>query len=146
MKSIETEAGCDLDSIRHSGIVRDIDERFVYVSVVSQSACAACHAKGACNVSDMNEEIIEIPRASSTDLKAGDQVSVVLKKSLGTKAVMLGYVVPFLLVLGTMIAMVTTLEDEGLAGLISLGVLVPYYVILYLQRDRLKRTFSFSLQ
>ena len=146
MKSIETEAGCELDSIRHSGIVRNIDDEFVYVSVVSQSACAACHAKGVCNVSEMNEEIIEIPRSSSFDLKAGDRVNVVLKKSLGTKAVMLGYVVPFLLVLVTMVTMVITLKDEGLAGLISLGALVPYYVILYFQRDRLKRTFSFSLQ
>lgn len=146
MKNIEVDASCGLDSIRHNGIVKKIDDAFFYVSIVSQSACASCHAKGACNVTDLNEEIVEIPRKSSMDQKVGDRVQVVMKKSLGTRAVLLGYIYPFLLVLVTLIIVSSITGNEGVAGLFSLGILLPYYLVLYWKRNRLKRTFTFSLQ
>jgi sigma-E factor negative regulatory protein RseC len=50
------------------------------------------------------------------------------------------------LVIGTMITVLAISGSEGLSGLLSLGILIPYYLLLYLRRGRLKRTFTFSLQ
>ena len=146
MKNFEVDGDCTMDAIRHSGIVKKVDDRFTYVSIVSQSACASCHAKGACNITDLQEEVVEVPRTGDEAHKPGDRVEVVMHKSLGTRAVMLGYVIPFLLVIGTMITVLSITGKEGLAGLLSLGILVPYYLMLYLRRSRLKRTFTFSLR
>ena len=126
MKNIELDENCGLDAIRHSGIIRKIDEDFIYVSIVSQSACAECHAKGACNITDLNEEVVEVPRRGDDSRQVGDKVRVSMHKSLGTRAVMLGYLIPFLLVITTLISVLAIGGSEGLAGLLALGVLIPY--------------------
>lgn len=146
MKNIEVDSSCDLDAIKHSGIIKKIDEGIIYVAIVAQSACNACHAKGVCHVSDMNEEIVEVPRIGKMDREVGERVNVIMKKSLGTRAVLLGYFFPFMLVLLTLIVSLSLLPSQGLAGIIALGMLVPYYIILYAMRDRLKRTFTFSIE
>ena len=146
MKTIEMDPGCEVDSIRHSGIVKQIDEQYIYVSIIAQSACVSCHAKGVCNVNEIQEEVVEVPRLSSYRHEVGDKVEVQMKKSLGTRAVMLGYVIPFLLVLASMITLIVLTGDEGIAGLVSLLVLVPYYYVLYLLKNRLKHTFSFTIR
>lgn len=146
MNNIEHEVGCSADTIQHSGIVKKIDSDFYYVSIVAQSACASCHVKGACNVTDLNEEVVEVPRQHGVNYEIGDKVNVAMKKSLGTRAVMLGYLIPFVLVLVTLMVTLGIFNDQGFAGLAALGILIPYFLILYFVRDRLKRTFIFSIQ
>ena len=146
MKNLEVDSSCSIDAIKHSGIIKKIDNNFYYVSIVAQSACAACSVKGACNISDINEEIVEVPKVNQTTHTVGDKVNVVMQKSLGTRAVMLGYFLPFLLVLLTLIVTLNIFKSQGLAGLISLGVLVPYYMLLYFNKDRLKKTFTFKIE
>jgi len=140
------DPGCASDTIHHKGIIKKEDNKFYYVSIIAQSACNACHAKGVCNVSDLNEEIIEITKTESDSYKIGDEVEVAMEKSLGTVAVMLGYIIPFLLVLITLIGMLALSVDQGVAGLISLGILIPYYLILYMNRNHLKKTFVFKIR
>ena len=78
--------------------------------------------------------------------REGQEVVVAMKKSLGGKAVFLGYLLPFLLLIGVLITVLTLSGDEGIAGLSAIGILIPYYLVLYLLRDRLKKTFSFSIE
>lgn len=146
MKNVEVDSSCATDAIKHSGIIKKIDESTIFVSIVAQSSCNACHAKGVCHVSDMNEEVVEVPARGNVDRQVGDKVYVVMKKSLGTQAVLLGYFFPFLLVLITLIVSLTLMNNQGIAGLLSLGILIPYYLILYVSRARLKQTFVFSIQ
>lgn len=134
------------DEIKHDGIVSDIQGNTVFVSIVSQAACASCSVKGACNAADLQDKTIEVKNADSSRYKTGQHVEVFMGKSLGTKAVMLGYVLPFIVLITSLIVFSGMLKDEGIAGLISLGILVPYYIILHSLRDRLGRTFSFQLR
>lgn len=145
MKSFEVDAGCDPDGIKHDGIISKIDEHTVYVSIITQSACNACHAKGVCHVSEMNEEVVEVARNREISYSVGDRVQLVMKKSLGTQAVLLGYIYPFLVLIITLILALGLGLSEGMAGLLSLGVLVPYYLVLYGVKDRLKKTFTFNI-
>ena len=145
MKQIETGTGCTADDIKHDGIVTKIDDRNVYVSIVTQSACSSCHAKGACNITELKNEIIEVVKTQGKEYNPGDRVQVYMEKSLGTKAVFLGYLLPFLLVLATLIIMLSLTSNQGLAGLVSLGVLIPYYLILYAKRKVMKKTFVFKI-
>jgi sigma-E factor negative regulatory protein RseC len=68
-----------------------------------------------------------------------------MQRDSGYKALLLGYVLPFILL---MIVLITFLSIEGselLAGILALLILVPYYTGLYFLRDRIKKTFSFSV-
>jgi sigma-E factor negative regulatory protein RseC len=146
MKFVEADPTCNPDAIRHKGIIKRQDNETVFVSIVTQSACDACHAKGICNVTDLTEEIVEVPRVPGRIYKDGDQVEVMMKKALGTRAVMLGYVVPFLLVLATLIISLSVSGNEGFSGVLALVILIPYYILLYAMKRRLKKTFMFNIR
>ena len=38
------------------------------------------------------------------------------------------------------------LGDEGIAALVALGSLVPYYVFLWLMKDKIQKQISFNLE
>lgn len=131
--------------ISHKGIINNIDNNKIYISIISQSACASCHVKGMCSVADMKEKIIEIENTKNNNYKIGDTVTVVMEKSSGTKAVVLGYFIPFIILLISLIVLISITNNEGLSGLISIGILIPYYLILYIFRNKLKKIFVFKL-
>ncbi|MEZ5083369.1 MAG: SoxR reducing system RseC family protein [Bacteroidales bacterium] len=145
MNNIETQKDCSIDDIKHDGIVTRSDDRFVYVSIVAQSACSACSVKGACNVSDLKNEIIEVEKQQGIEYNQGERVQLFMEKSLGTKAVFFGYLLPFILVLISLIIAFSITSNQGLAGLVSLGILIPYYLILYAKRNYMKKAFVFRI-
>ena len=83
--NVQIDKDCDLEAIKHSGVIKEIDDQQYYVSIVAQSACVACHAKSVCNVSDMQDEIVEVPRNKSEKFIVGDQVEVLQPKKLRKK-------------------------------------------------------------
>jgi sigma-E factor negative regulatory protein RseC len=96
-----------------------------------------------CYLGDGTERIVEIGDFGP-DLKIGDTVGITISRSMGNKAIFLGYLIPFLLLLGTLIAVDQLGAEEWLTGLLSLGILVPYFIILYFLRNRLRKTFVLS--
>ncbi len=134
------------DVIVHPGKIIRVEKNKVEVRILSQSACASCHAKGHCSVSDVEEKIVEVIPEAGRIFKEGETVDLIMKKGLAPKAVLLGYVFPFLVVLLALFILVYATGDEGLSALISLGLLIPYYVIMYTMRDKLQKTFVFSIR
>jgi sigma-E factor negative regulatory protein RseC len=133
------------NQITHTGRINQITQTRIFVSIVSESACAACHAKGFCNVSDMKEKIIEVKNPVNGEHKTGDWVTITTKQSMGLKAVFYGYILPFIVLMATLLTTINTTGNEGLAGLLALLVLVPYYFALYLMREKLKSKFEFRI-
>ncbi len=130
------------EEVKHDGIVKKIEGDTLFVSVINKSACVSCSVQEACNVSEMAEKIIEVNRYG-VDFDIGEKVVVALKEDSGLRALFLGYILPFILVMTSMIIGTSFSEDELQIGLISLLILVPYYVSLYFLRGRLKKQFSF---
>ena len=129
--------------IDHVGTITKIENEKITVSILNVSACSGCHAKSACSMSDMKEKDIDIIDYSNA-FKIDEKVKVVYQESLGWLALVLAYVLPFVLVLITLfIASVFT--DELTSGLLALAILLPYYSLLYFFKDRLKKTFSFTI-
>ncbi len=132
--------------ISHDGVIASLSEDRVTVKITSYAACTSCHAKGACNMAGSeNEKLLHIP-VSDPDFRIGEKVRVILAQSLGFRALFLGYVLPFLLVLTVLLAMTAAGSHELVAGLASLAVLVPYYAGLKLMRGKVDRQFSFFVQ
>lgn len=131
--------------ISHDGIVDSQDGDEVVVRITSYAACSSCHARGACNVTEEKEKFMRI-KAGASRFSNGDRVRVVLAQSLGFRALFLGYVLPFLLVLSTLLTVSAIGNSELIAGLVSLAVLIPYYTGLKIFRGKLERQFSFFLQ
>lgn len=133
-------------SICHQGTVVKCEDDRVLVQIESVSACAACKAKSMCNLTDVQEKIIEVPHATPSSYKPGDIVTIQMKRSMGTKALWLGYLLPFIIVLASLFLFSYLTGSELQAGLISLLLLIPYYLILYAMRDKLRNTFRFEIK
>lgn len=133
------------DNITHDGLISHMTEDVITVMIVSQASCASCSVKGACTASDVEEKIVDVKRELHDNYNVGDKVIVMMDQSLGTWAVMFGYVFPFLVLLIGLIVFTQILDSEGIAGLLALALLAPYYTILYLARKQMDKTFQFKI-
>lgn len=133
------------NKISHEGVITKIDEGNIEIKILSRSACASCNIKGACNMSEMQEKIITIPAPKDKNLSIGQEVKISMGLGQANRAVIFAYVIP-LIILVAMIFILSTLKiEEGLNALISIGTLIPYYMILFLFRNRLKRKFEYEI-
>lgn len=134
------------NAIKHQGIVESTDGSCIRVRIIQTSACAACSIKGHCTSADVKEKLIEIVDTDGTVYQPGDKVWVLGELSMGAKAVFLAFVFPFLILIVSLFILMTLLDDELQAALGSLLLLIPYYYILWLNRERMKKKFSFSIR
>ena len=70
------------DTIRHQGIVENINGTHLQVRIVQTSACASCSIKGHCSSADTKEKLIDVIDESSS-YQPGDRVWVVGELSMG---------------------------------------------------------------
>ena len=133
------------EEIRHSGIVKEISPSTIVVEIEGKSACSQCHAKGACAASESKIKRIDVRRTPNVEVEVGERVEVVLKASLGLKAVFISYVLPLIILLILLLTLPNMGVSELLTGLISLLAVGGYFVVIYLLRKRLAAQFDFVI-
>ncbi len=133
-----------MSTIEHEGIIRSVDDNHVRVSIISESACASCHAKGVCSAADLNEK--EITVFTSDKFKIGDRVSVVSTSYQGLRAIFWAYVLPLILVVSVLAISFSITKNENVSGVLALLALVPYFLGIYLAQKKLKSKFTFSVK
>ncbi|NLA25419.1 MAG: SoxR reducing system RseC family protein [Bacteroidales bacterium] len=129
--------------IKHTGTVQEIGNGYLRVKILAQAACTSCRANTFCGA-DTSEKIIEI-NSWEGDYSTGEKVNLHLQESHGAIALFWGYIAPFIVVVAALIIMLQITNNEGLSGLVSLLVLIPYYAVLYLFKDKFKKIFSFKI-
>ena len=134
------------NTIKHLGIVENIQGSHLSVRIVQTSACAACSVKGHCSSADSKDKIIDIIDTAAASYQVGENVMVVGETSMGMQAVALAFIIPFVLLIFTLFLFMALIVNELYAALLSLAVLVPYYYILWLNKTRLKQKFSFTIK
>jgi sigma-E factor negative regulatory protein RseC len=132
--------------VTHPGFIKSISNGRAEVSIIAKSACASCEINGSCSVSDTSEKIIDVKLDSDRQTyEVGQPVTIQMKQSSGTWAILFGYVFPFVVIVATLILLTFLQFDQGLAGVLSLATLVPYYFVLYLFRNTFTKRFSNSI-
>lgn len=134
------------ETISHEGIVTKITDDELEIKILAQSACAACHAKGACGMGEQAEKILTVPRPKGRDFALNQKVNVRMAIGQGNKAAVLAYLIPIVLLLAVLFVCLGLGMNEGLAALVSIIALVPYYIVLYLRRDKLKKKFDYTIE
>ena len=134
------------ETISHEGIVTKITDDELEIKILAQSACAACHAKSACGMGEQAEKILIVPRPKDKDFTLSQKVNVSMAISQGNKAAVLAYLIPIILLLAVLFACLGLGMNEGLAALISIAALIPYYIILYLRRNKIKKQFEYIVE
>ena len=132
--------------ISHSGTIESVSEGCVKVRILQASACGACKVAGHCHAAESKEKIVEVFDADASRFHVGQEVTVWASGNVANKALILGFVMPFLLLLAVLIAVLYLSGSEGLAALAALGSLVPYYLLLWWRRDSIRQQISFHLE
>lgn len=134
------------NEISHIGRVKEMTPESTVVEIISSSACSACHAKGLCGVSEEKVKEIEVPTDPYATWNVGDEVRVMLRQTMGLKAVWISYVVPLLILMILILTLSAVNVKEIYAGLVSIATVAVYYLVIYLLRNRLAKDFVFYLK
>ena len=134
------------NEISHIGRVKEMTPESTVVEIISSSACSACHAKGQCGVSEEKVKEIEVPTDPYATWNVGDEVRVMLRQTMGLKAVWISYVIPLLILMILILTLSAVKLHEALVGLVSVCAVAVYYLVIYLMKDRLAKDFVFYLK
>ena len=134
------------NKIKHSGVVENILGDSVQVRIVQTSACAACKVAGYCNASESKEKLVDVYHADTRNLRVGDVVTVTASTQVAAQALLLGFGLPFVVLVAVLIVVLLITGNEGAAALSGLAALVPYYAVLFLFRNRIRDKLSFSIE
>lgn len=134
------------ETISHEGIVTKITDDELEIKILAQSACAACHAKSACGMGEQAEKTLTVPKPKDKEFALNQKVNVRMAIGQGNKAAVLAYLLPIILLLAVLFVCIGLGLGEGLSAIISFISLVPYYIVLYLRRDKLKRQFEYTIE
>lgn len=132
------------NDITHKGIVKDINDENISVSILAETACVSCKAQEICGVAEGKEKTIDV-KTDGSSYKIGDTVVVAIKESMGFRALFLAYILPFVVLIIILISALQIIKSEGIAALVALGFVSIYYIVLYIYRDQIKKKFHFSI-
>jgi len=93
----------------------------------------------------MDEKFVDVESTDDT-LRIGDMVNIVGESSTGLLAVLLAFVIPFMLILTSLFVLRDIVPNEAVSGTVSLALLIPYYIILSLFNKKLKRKLQFRIE
>ena len=129
--------------IRHEGVVLRTSGNMAHVEIVQTSACSACKARSMCMSSESQQKQMDVVMLEP--LQAGDRVEVEVRERLAWRAVLLAYILPFVV----MMAVIAVLDyatdwSEAIVGTLSLCAIALYYLILSAFKHKLQKQFSFT--
>ena len=132
--------------VSHKGRVVRMTPQVTTVAIEQHSACSQCHAAGLCGLADVVEKAIEVPTDPYAKYGVGDEVEVLLKASMGMKAVWLAYFIPLIVILAVILGLIALGVGEVVAGVSGIGAVGIYYFLLWLFRDSLRNEYVFTIK
>lgn len=134
-------------AVRKEGMVDKITPTSIDVRIIRASACGGCDLSARCNASECRDMKVSVPIDSGKTYNVGDRVMVVTTSSSVKKALLLGFSIPLLLMLVTIVFCLLVFDiGEIRAASFGLLVLIPYYIILYLCRNIVGRSVDISVE
>ena len=89
---------------------------------------------------------IQVRTSAWTPRQVGDEVEVVLKKSMGYKAVFIAYGLHLVVLFAALMLLGALGVGELWAGLGALGAVAVCYFVLFLFRNKISKDYSFFLK
>ena len=132
--------------ITHSGVVDSVEDGCIHVRIVQTSACAACKVASYCNAAESKEKMIDVYCDSVAAYKTGQQVTVSTSGQVAARALLWAFGVPFVLLMVVLVLVLLLTGNEGWAALSALAALIPYYIILWLLRDKMREQLAFRIE
>lgn len=132
--------------LEHKGIVREVGDRLVEVEFMAENACSGCKAKGLCGVDEGDRRFVTVYDELARYYTPGEEVILGVSETMGMKAATYAYIIPFFILLGSLVLTLRLGWSETAAGLSSLGLMCVYYVVLFFFRRRIEKEIVFKIR
>lgn len=132
--------------ISHEGIVDAVTEQGFRVKILQTSACAACKVHGHCSAAESKEKTVDVRNTSNANYQVGDKVVVSMTTGDGRDAILLAFVLPFVIMVVVLVVCLLLTHNEAIAALSGIGALIPYYLTLFLLKEKITQRFTFRLE
>ena len=134
------------DVVAHKGKVISASDTHVFVQIERGGACSGCKNKQSCQIIGSKDQIISVKTDKANTYFPDEDVQVLMRTSLGMRAVLYAYVLPFVFLLATFLTVRQFISSEIVQILCAFIPVVAYYFILYKVRNKLEQTFEFFLE
>lgn len=134
------------EEITHEGVISQIKNDIIEVTVRATGACGSCELKNNCISTESAEKKIIIPRDGYEDYKIGDNVIISSTTNQGYLAVILVYVLPVILMVALYFISFSHYKNELISASISVGSIVIYYILVHFINPWIKNKVSFKLK
>lgn len=131
--------------ISHKGIVSNIANNRLEITIISESACSSCKSKKVCSISEIKEKIVYIEKVDNS-FQIGENVNVYIEEQMGVFAVIFAYGLPFLLMVLVLFIGYYAKLSEPIMGLSVVVLLTVYYSSLYLLRNQIGKKVTFKVE
>jgi sigma-E factor negative regulatory protein RseC len=132
-------------SQNYTGTIVKLNDKTVTVCIEQYAACVSCQTKGACSSADSSTKLIEAT-IESGNFTMGETVRIIGTSNFGLKAVLMAFVVPVVLMLLALFLADFLQTDDLTMAISALVVLLPYYSVLFLLHNKLKKQFMFYVE
>lgn len=135
-----------MSCIERHGIIKSINGNTLEVEIQSGSACQTCAVRSGCGLPELTRRLIPVVVSAPDHYHVGDTVIVTMNQKQGRTAVFLAFILPLLIMLAALFVTYALWKNENLSAILSLFVLIPYYLMLHIFRIPLKKRFLFKLK
>ncbi len=133
--------------LEHKGIVTAVGEKMVEVEFTVEEACAGCKAKELCGKTDSGDRrFVTVYEPLAEYFAVGEEVMVMVSESAGIKAAMWAYIVPLVVLLGSLALTAEIGWGKLASGLATLGMVALYYVVLWMFRKKIEKEIVFKIR
>jgi positive regulator of sigma E activity len=129
--------------IGQKGVIEEISDNKISVTITKTSACAECHVQSCAGTDHQNRRIII--HGTGSGYTPGEEVIVSMHKSLGRKATVLAYLIPVVVLFTLLLGLNKTGLAEPIIGVIVILGLSIYFLGLYFVRKQLGKIFKFTM-
>ena len=133
------------DRITHAGVIEKISPQCITVRITQTAACVGCKVSGHCNASESKEKLIDVYSHETQYHKVGDQVVISADIGTGYRAVAWGFGIPLVIMMLSLFVVYQWTGNDGLSALVGIAALIPYYILLYFLRDKIRHRFTFKI-
>ena len=98
-----------------------------------------------CNAAESKEKVIDVSVQDASKYVVGQQVNISTSGRTGMMAVVWAYAMPLVLMLAVLFVSLAVCVSETLSALLALLALIPYYMLVYIFRSRIREQVAFQI-
>lgn len=131
-------------SITQHATITKIEDGQLFLSICRPEACGACKAQSVCSSDGGGKEVILADDGRGRVV--GDEVVLKISRSQGFLAIILAYLVPVAVIVALLLGLQSVDISEVAAGGITLGVVVVYFILLRIFRNKLETELTIEIE